>query len=95
LSSQKTARAKSSLARELLVPGGYPWNFPEPCFSWLLQVSTIYCIIFLMIELMHRMIAVMTLNVGYFFAVLAGLFFGEFAFGRFISGHSLHAGGLH
>jgi len=48
-----------------------------------------------MIELIPRMIAVMTLNVGYFFAVLAGLFFGEFAFGRFISGHSLHAGGLH
>lgn len=30
----------------------------------------------------------MTLNVGYFFAVLAGIFFGELAFGRLItSGH--------
>jgi hypothetical protein len=35
------------------------------------------------------MIAVMTLNVGYFFAVLAGLFFGELGFGRFIAGYGL------
>ena len=34
------------------------------------------------------MITVMTLNVGYFFAVLAGIFFGELAFGKLISvGH--------
>jgi solute carrier family 31 (copper transporter), member 1 len=46
-------------------------------------------------ELMGRMIAVMTMNVGYFFAVLAGLFFGEFAFGRFISGSAQHAFGGH
>jgi hypothetical protein len=48
-----------------------------------------------MCELMHRMIAVMTLNVGYFFAVLAGLFLGEFAFGRFISGSGQHPAGVH
>jgi hypothetical protein len=34
------------------------------------------------------MIIVMTMNVGYFFAVLAGIFAGELFFGRFIhSGH--------
>jgi solute carrier family 31 (copper transporter), member 1 len=34
------------------------------------------------------MIVVMTMNVGYFFAVLAGVFFGELFFGRYItSGH--------
>lgn len=31
------------------------------------------------------MIIVMTLNVGYFFAVLAGIFVGELIFGRLIS----------
>lgn len=35
-----------------------------------------------------RMIIVMTMNVGYFFAVLAGIFVGELGFGRLItSGH--------
>ncbi len=35
-----------------------------------------------------RMITVMTMNVGYFFAVLSGIFVGELAFGRLItSGH--------
>jgi hypothetical protein len=29
------------------------------------------------------MIAVMTLNVGWFFAVLGGIFFGELVFGRY------------
>ena len=34
------------------------------------------------------MIIVMTMNVGYFFAVVAGIFFGELGFGRLInSGH--------
>jgi len=78
------------------VHGEYLWSFPEPFSSWSLQASIIYCILFLVIGLMRRMIAVMTLNVGYFFAVLAGLFFGELAFGRFIaSGYGLleHAGG--
>jgi len=89
------AKAKSLAVPKPLVPGEYLWNFPEPCCSWSLQASTIYCIPFSVIELMRRMIAVMTMNVGYFFAVLAGLFFGEFAFGRFISGHGLHAGGVH
>lgn len=37
----------------------------------------------------------MTLNVGYFLAVLAGLFFGQFTFGRFISGYELHNGEQH
>jgi Ctr copper transporter family len=31
-----------------------------------------------------RMIIVMTLNVGYFFAVLSGIFWGEVVFGRLI-----------
>jgi solute carrier family 31 (copper transporter), member 1 len=35
-----------------------------------------------------RMIIVMTMNVGYFFAVLGGIFFGELGFGRLMtSGH--------
>lgn len=32
---------------------------------------------------MHSMLAVMTLNVGYFLSVLAGLFVGELAVGRY------------
>ena len=36
----------------------------------------------------------MTMNVGYFFAVLGGIFFGELAFGRLIaSGHVRSATG--
>jgi len=31
------------------------------------------------------MIVVMTMNVGYFFAVIGGIFFGELGFGRFIA----------
>lgn len=42
----------------------------------------------------NRMIAVMTMNVGYFMAVLAGIFFGELFFGRYItSGHVRAAAG--
>ena len=41
-----------------------------------------------------RMIIVMTMNIGYFFAVLGGIFFGELAFGRLIiSGHARSATG--
>jgi hypothetical protein len=32
-----------------------------------------------------RMIAVMTMNVGYFLSVLAGVFVGSVAFGRFMA----------
>ena len=38
-----------------------------------------------------RMIIVMTMNVGYFFAVLAGIFFGELIFGRWITGGHLRS----
>ena len=31
----------------------------------------------------HRMLAVMTLNIGYFFSVLGGTFLGEVAVGRY------------
>ena len=45
-------------------------------------------------RLTSRMITVMTMNVGYFFAVLGGIFFGELAFGRLISsGHARSATG--
>lgn len=33
--------------------------------------------------IIHSMLAVMTLNVGYFLSVLAGLFLGELAVGRY------------
>jgi len=40
------------------------------------------------------MVIVMTMNVGYFFAVLAGIFVGELGFGRLISsGHARTATG--
>ena len=35
--------------------------------------------------IIDSMLTVMTLNVGYFFSVLAGLFLGELAVGRFTS----------
>jgi hypothetical protein len=34
----------------------------------------------------YRMLAVMTMNVGYFMSVLAGIFVGELVWGRFING---------
>ena len=37
-------------------------------------------------KLTARMIAVMTMNVGYFFAVIGGIFFGELVFGKTIAG---------
>jgi hypothetical protein len=37
-----------------------------------------------------RMLAVMTLNVGYFMSVVAGAFFGELAFGRFYQDFQSH-----
>lgn len=44
--------------------------------------------LYLRAKLTFRMIIVMTMNVGYFFAVLGGTFFGELVFGRLIaSGH--------
>lgn len=36
------------------------------------------------------MLAVMTLNVGYFLSVLAGLFVGELALGRYIAQQEAH-----
>ena len=33
--------------------------------------------------MIHSMLAVMTLNVGYFLSVLAGLFIGELSVGRY------------
>jgi copper transporter 1 len=36
------------------------------------------------------MIAVMTMNVGYFLSVLAGVFVGSVVFGRFIAYSSAH-----
>lgn len=45
-------------------------------------------------RLTFRMITVMTMNVGYFFAVLGGTFFGELVFGRWVSsGHARSATG--
>jgi len=36
------------------------------------------------------MIAVMTMNVGYFLSVLAGVFVGSVVFGRFIANSAAH-----
>lgn len=38
--------------------------------------------------IVDRMLAVMTMNVGYFFAVIVGYFIGDLLFGRFIKGES-------
>jgi hypothetical protein len=36
------------------------------------------------------MIAVMTMNVGYFLSILAGVFVGTFVFGRFMAHSAAH-----
>lgn len=38
----------------------------------------------------NRMIAVMTMNVGYFMSVLAGVFLGSLVCGRFMGGSAAH-----
>lgn len=38
----------------------------------------------------NSMIAVMTMNVGYFMSVLAGVFLGSLAFGRFMAKAAAH-----
>ena len=38
----------------------------------------------------YRMIAVMTMNVGYFISVLAGVFVGSMVFGRFLGNTATH-----
>jgi len=42
-----------------------------------------------MTDFFRSMLAVMTMNVGYFLSVLAGGFLGELMFGRYASGLSL------
>jgi len=37
-----------------------------------------------------RMVAVMTMNVGYFMSILAGVFLGSVAFGRFMAHSGSH-----
>lgn len=38
----------------------------------------------------YSMIAVMTMNVGYFMSVLAGIWVGSFVFGRFMASSASH-----
>jgi copper transporter 1 len=38
----------------------------------------------------NRMIAVMTMNLGYFLSVLAGVFLGSMIFGRFMAYSAAH-----
>jgi len=81
--------------------------YREVLFNWLVRVFNIYCMFPPFINLYSRvllfeedcfecvtdcrMIIVMTMNVGYFFAVLAGIFFGELVFGRWITGGHLRS----
>ena len=65
-------------------------------YNWSSLESTIYCIFSFQMRFadLYRMVIVMTMNVGYFFAVLAGIFVGELGFGRLISsGHARTATG--
>lgn len=39
---------------------------------------------------LFRMLAVMTLNVGYYLSILAGAFLGELVFGRYIQAADVH-----
>lgn len=75
--------------------GPIPWRFsvdlPRACLflciagvSYLLYVLISTGIDWMNANIMSRMLAVMTMNIGYFCSVLGGAFLGELAVGRFI-----------
>lgn len=43
-----------------------------------------------LLTLCYRMVAVMTMNVGYFMSILAGVFLGSVVFGRFMAHSGAH-----
>ena len=57
----------------------------SPSWTWLLAVSLPISPTLITELTLCSMLAVMTLNVGYFLSVLAGLFVGELAIGRYAS----------
>lgn len=72
--------------------GDSVWIYRERVFSPCKRVLGICCKWLLFLFRIHKdvklirvnsMLAVMTLNVGYFLSVLAGLFFGELVLGRY------------
>lgn len=60
-----------------------PWRAGEAC--WLASMD---CVLGGVAYLL--MIAVMTMNVGYFMSVLAGIWVGSFVFGRFMASSAAH-----
>ncbi|PVH69991.1 hypothetical protein DL98DRAFT_521861 [Cadophora sp. DSE1049] len=60
-----------------------PWRAGEACW-----IASMDCLLGGVAYLL--MIAVMTMNVGYFMSVLAGIWVGSFVFGRFMASSAAH-----
>jgi hypothetical protein len=72
-------------------PGDSALIYRERCYSYALWAYHIYCtfsylfmFVWMNANILSSMLAVMTMNIGYFCSVLAGAFLGELAVGRFI-----------
>ncbi|CAI7650650.1 unnamed protein product [Penicillium glandicola] len=71
-----------------VTPGPIPWRFSVDlprAFLFLCIVGISYLLIdWMNADVVFSMLAVMTMNIGYFCSVLGGAFLGELAVGRFI-----------